>query len=804
MLVSYMVNIRTDADTAETDDSAGFSGGSYRFSTAPVAGCLQCLDGSSFSAVRQQNAIICGGELSTMGTVEITVASKPVLTHIRRNGINLLGGKVNMSYKLEGRHSESVFSNMRIASFTEKSETTFAIALEDSCFDRASPCLLRQPASENENDIATRIGESVWLPLKKSSARKSYCGQGQLATGELELPLPRKNGKICFPRSFPLHMGYIPFGPGAFVIGETGDPLAPSCEGLREGMTVEIYAGKGAGDKYKIEGFSRARGKMELLVSPNCGGKVQGIYGYRQPLRPLTGSIFSLYGTTLPSHPQIVFPSENDSWSKDLKDVSFWRIGDSDQVYYIPLWKKTVLREGFHAVGATNAEGGIETICLMNLVPMETGDGYQLFIDRSNAMLEDKISLTGIVPVAPRYDMKRGATCILPHFNDSNPEFKTFRVDCEAAQLSSPSRMAGYEQSVVFKILPAGRLPGKLDVIPCDAQIAVFWRMDEIGSMENVDTIYPHFLAGTNYAKWQPVARAMLLDDSMTVMEVKDYPGPDENSSLITGMMEWMPERMRNALTFEKSSLANAKYLYLQIGMGFTDVYKGKEGCDISFFTYGLIRKRSYPLDKARVKAMREDAIRNPVQLARTLCEDNDIPTDSESMGKASLAMQKDIYAKQALSYEMPSIEVANGALWEEKLSELCRAANFSLFSDGSTLHAKYWIADRLENDAESWWEISGKDIVADTYSMASLKNEGIATDYSFSVPTEGGIKTLLLSAPGKDDALSSGGIYADGDVLDVDPSSCRVLHASKSDFTFLMSVRSAESAVLMPGLPYE
>jgi len=721
---------------------------------------------------------------------------------------------------------QAIFNDMRIASFAEKNEISFTVILEDSVFASAATCLLKQPVDINElDDISTCIGRYTWLPLKKIRGRENFYGQGSLNASELEITLPRKNDKPSFPRSFPLYASEFNSIP-AFIIGtaELDEFLSDGYygkvfyDGLRKGMTVEIHSGKGAGGKctivdIAIEDPSNLR-MVKLTLSPDPADKVQGIEDSRYALRPPSG----LTATPSYFHPKIIFPSSDKSL-ESLENVSFWRIMNTNQIYFVYFGKKNEMMSipNYPNIGITNADGSIYEIGYIEMLPVEKGDGYQLFIDVSNIIREDKILLSDVIPMPPRYDMDNGTLlfCKLPPYPCS---FAEYRYNCERAQLSSASDKVPLERAIVFEV---PKNTNASELVGHGSQISVYWRIEEMGDLSNVDSVCPHFLVGPDTSRrgggdiiWRPIIRVMLLDDSLTTMESKGYfaqgyPTQKEaKAAEIAGVMKSMPEKIADAITFEKGSLVNAKYLYLQIGVQYADGYAG-ESFDLCFYTYGLKRKASYPLEKARVKAYRDDIIHDPVQLAWMLCGDNDIAVNPESMAEASKAISNDIYGNKRL-FDTPRMEVANGASWEEKLSELCRAANISLFSDGCRLHAKYWIADRLKENVEL--SIDEKDIVAGSCEITGFKNEGIYTDYVFSLPTEQKVETLRLSAPGKNDVFWDDRIYADDWVLEVDGAWNVLFNDHYTQATLMMSVRLPESSVyagkefigLIPGNSYE
>jgi hypothetical protein len=773
MLVNYLlqINLRDAAREAPEDRSIGFHSRRYHFSTAAREGYFQCLDGGSFSAVAQQNAIARGGELSTMRSVEISIASRAVSRHIEDGGLNLLGARCSMAYVLgAGGAERAVFRQMLVGEFSRKSDVLFILRLEDSAFADAAPAMLARPGRGGESgDLSTRIGEEAWLPVSKLAEGMNLYNQGMAET-PLFIPelegvgmaggLPSRNGKPCFPSSF--NASYIARegndGEPSILWCADSDIPVPALLGL-EGLIVEVYSGKGAGNKYKILRTARKADATLLYLDRPLEGEIL-------PNHPSSGAGAKARLRALPSIANYFFTHPKVQAQSEDSDISFFRVAYANPRYYVGLWEGMDLGKSVSARIAMPDGSMLENACQLDI--LEEDGNYRIIACASAAA--DKIKLKSSLRQNARFCRKELAMDgSLQKY--STDVFSAIATDNRIPDLDYSTRVSDGEQApssggmlAIFEDIRATPPENILDEFLLNnpfpdnfhhwakAQISMYWRLDELNSLE-LDSISPGFsitckTRGSDGAPsagaFRLSAKALLLDDNLVALEAKDFrantyskPTPFDES-LLDGESV-MPE-LKSTLTFSGGLLKFAKYLYLQIGV---DLRLAEDDIGNIYISRAILDyEYSVSLDKAEVKARRKDReIRSPAQLAQAICLDNGIAIDEASFGEAHAELARDILGDAT---DFPSMEISNGDAWDGKLSELCRAANFSLHSDGGQLCARYFPADRGKEPA---WVIREKDIIANSYDISAPESGYISTDYEFSMPSEAGAKTLNVSA---------------------------------------------------------
>lgn len=780
MLVNYLLTIDT-GESLPSDPSIGFRNGCYHFSTADKEGFLRCLDGNSFSDISQQNAIVRGGELSTIQDVSISIASKAVTAHIERSGMNLLGSKVSMSYILGSGIEREVFRNIQVSEFSQKDDVSFTLTLEDSTFAKVSAVSLKQPKHANfSEELSAYVGEWVWLPIKKLSEGKILYSQGRELSFSLDFEdaetgsgLPTMNGKPAFPSLF-YAMRPIP-SPSQNTSQTILQTLfwPDSCEskpawlGL-EGSILEVCDGK----KYKI--VESGRGSYRL---PTTGEVAQGIF---LTLDELPRDI-----TTVDREP--VFINSNAS-VRDSKvsyrhpkilsfgnNASPLRIGGTASSYYVSLWKGMALANYPHPSIRVATEDGNYKVVPCDIEILESDENYTIF--NISDVHDGKIKIKGLLREAPRFCRKKmlKPDSSLPDYYSTDVLHDGYSEELESLpslpryfdQLENSVYVYDGEQVPLYDSL--AKNPVMKKVITAQghhyaeptSQISLYWRLDdsELSNL-NINSVWPKLSIrisseGDAGGIWTQQGHhheylnncsitALLIGDNNNILDSKtnsDYRLSEGGESLVRA-------GIKPALTFSGDSVKHAKYLFLQInvtpyyrlyigpdyvGLAETNIYIG--GAELAY-------EGSVPLDKAEIKAFwRGKLIVDPIKLAQMLCTENNIEMDSEKATESQGELRRDVL-DEATNY--PCIKISNGDILKNKLSELCRAANFSLFSDGCTLYTHYFPTDK---NKEPSWIIGESDIIANSYDMTSPESGYISTDYEFSVPTENGMKMLNVSA---------------------------------------------------------
>jgi hypothetical protein len=280
------------------DEQTGF----YHLSTAPLTGFYDCLDGTSFSDISQENLILKGGELSLAGDVKIKIVSRDIIKHIDRYNIELLGCRATMHAVLNGEEQRSidVFQDMLISGFAQTDEVSFEITLEDSTFANAGQLNLKLPQGYGgSSQLETSYGNECPLKLYKLDGHETQDkGMSQGADGYATKSLagtspgsPRgasrvfnveyesqategtvfatSNGKPAFVERFTVEILYnFSNEPSSritikdfYEVYNAGkedefriDRITPMFPAEAVGRSIQICSGKGRGNIYKITG----------------------------------------------------------------------------------------------------------------------------------------------------------------------------------------------------------------------------------------------------------------------------------------------------------------------------------------------------------------------------------------------------------------------------------------------------------------------------------------------------------------------------------------------------------------------
>jgi len=295
--------------------------------------------------------------------------------------------------------------------------------------------------------------------------------------------------------------------------------------------------------------------------------------------------------------------------------------------------------------------------------------------------------------------------------------------------------------------------------------VALYWRIDDL-LFQGKYKIRPMFSFMLN-RDYKFSARALLLNDSCGVIQTKNYNlDLDENEfyvednhnyradiaiSLTRNEAKYTPSdqdeerallrKLRNLLVFDSDT--EAKYVYLQL---FFDV-SSQRTTTLKFAALPVECMREVELNNVWLKgyygAWSPMPAKNIASLTEQLCHDYGVETDNESFGEAAEQIGKNAGDSQALRSEedledvIAYIPFGHGEKLADKIAEICRAANFSVYSNGSKLHAKYFFS------GESEWLVTPADIMKGSVEVRALGLDSVATEWDFEANVWGVQKTL-------------------------------------------------------------
>jgi len=130
-------------------------------------------------------------------------------------------------------------------------------------------------------------------------------------------------------------------------------------------------------------------------------------------------------------------------------------------------------------------------------------------------------------------------------------------------------------------------------------------------------------------------------------------------------------------------------------------------------------------------------------RLTRQLCLDCDVNVDEQSFEEVGDKLPKDANLdserrESAISF----IPFKHEDKFADKIAEICRAANFSVFSNGSKLHAGYFLS------GESEWHVTPSDVTKGSLEIRGIDWSSIASEWNFSANVRGEQKTLSFAYP--------------------------------------------------------
>jgi len=806
MLIIYKLLIDTERLDLQDDPSIGFQGGIYHFSTVRLNGFHDCFDGDSFSEISQQNAILKGGELSLMEDVQIKIVSKKVLSHIMRYEIDLLGSRVSMSIAI-GDADKTVFENMLVSAYPQLDEISLEITLKDAAFAKAELANLKIPQGfGGKSQLETSYGEECLLKLYRQNVPGEPISQGVRRvqtdfTQELEqqmrnFPLFTARGRPTFTQNFTLRR-VLNAGSGrpAEVIApfyhSEDSWLGPELFGV-VGRYIEICAGKGKGNVYRITRVhtqENVAGPIITLDRPVEDGEIldpeiaEAMGLGRIPVA-MKYSYNQDDNTTSIKNPIRRF-YKSSTWDIHLLDDIIeegnpvFRFVDATNKYAVPRLIKEIEPiqnlDGYRAK-VTQADGSFSD-AVVNLNLLEAKDRYLIYEFPTSP--QGKTNLTRVGEHQPRWKIEHRNTAVRAYYPDSQTglgaQLLYVGMPSEGAEVPRDSEDFSTQLPLAIQV-DTGRL-----VVGAGVDASIYWRIDDLPHDAKCKIrIRFSFEIGFNA---NIALRALLVDDVGTVIEAKNYNiRADEDRNPVDDRMLYAPGtkislthnkttssypstptpelddlliKLRNLLVFNYNG--NAKYIYLQMFFG-GPMHDNSSIEALRFAALPVAYEQEIDVDAMQLigRDVRDATGQNRDIARRTkqLCLDCGIKVDEQSFNDVG---DKILSVNSNHENSIPFIPFVHGDKFIDKLAEICRAANFSIYSDGSRLRAKYFFDSSSEELA-----ITSREVIKGSVTVRPAAFNSIATEWNFSANTWGGAKTLSLEAteefPGGDWQVSGRG----------------------------------------------
>ncbi|MCL2207361.1 MAG: hypothetical protein FWB90_04605 [Fibromonadales bacterium] len=291
-------------------------------------------------------------------------------------------------------------------------------------------------------------------------------------------------------------------------------------------------------------------------------------------------------------------------------------------------------------------------------------------------------------------------------------------------------------------------------------QTTIYWRIDDLDSRGGYK-IKPRF------SFWMDIrcsisARAILVDDAGNAIATKNYLddrtgyGPNIKISLTRGKYssegpdadaQRLMEELRNIFAFDYDS--SAKYIYLQLLFEFPLGGLSQRGI-LCLSALPVLCEREIDIDKILIignHVYTGDASEyGPIKETERLCEDYGINVDESSFDNANENIQNEIGLSSGSRDEQSSfILLKHGDKFANKLAEICRATNVSMYTDGSKLYARHFQSAQME------WTIKPKDVIKSSFRIRPTDADSIATEWSFEAYTWDGLRTFAMSTVTED-----------------------------------------------------
>jgi hypothetical protein len=809
MLIVYKLLIDTTMKGLPPDISVGFrddekhSIGFYHLSTTPLTGFYDCLDGTYFSDISQENLILKGGELSLAGEVKIKIVSRDIIRHIVNNDIELLGCKVSMLAEIDGKE-KGIFEGMRISEYSQADDVSFEITLEDSAFANAGQLNLKVPQGFGSGaQLETSYGSECLLRLYKQDRQETdkTISQGTKSMGynagycvglELELlpedkyggsiliNLPTFNKRPSFAKNFSVNevrCGNLDRPAELWIRLDYSSSWTPEISARLEGRYIEICSGKGKGNVYritKVEEFARSGYEIYRVVVLDRfinDGDICAVASNQEanfPALPIAANNYKYYSSDSVRYTthlaNIKYTTRQSGIAAENRSV--FKFTETLDRYAIPRMKNILIADCprlFDAGTAkipnfrvANDDGSLSDVCVKFLPGLKETDEYSLLDFPAGSNNKTVVAEAG--KYQPRWGKSGGVAIRASEPNWFIDVTNYARIGQEVEIDSEDSeRYPPVVKSYAYK-------EGSFGV-----QAELYWRIDDL-PFNGKYKIKPRFSFWMRqYYGFS--ARAILVDDAGNVIDSKNYnlEGEDDpvhyhpyfKISLTRNKVESISEpsngarevcenlltQLQNLLTF--NSEVKAKYIYLQLLFEFTPWggYYGLPYGDLFHFSaLPVICEREIDTDKLYIRGYERDSatraanflLRTPDDIARRakrLCLNYDISVNEGSFDEVSKKISVSSGQEQD---KLPFIPFKHGDNFQDKLAEICRAANFSMLSDGSKLYAKYFFSGEPGE-----WRVGPTDVIKGSLGVRSVNS--VATEWEFSANTWEGQKTLSI-----------------------------------------------------------
>lgn len=780
MLAVYKLLLDTGRSELPDDPSIGFQSGVYHLSTAPSISFHDCLDGNGFSAISQENMILKGGELSLVEDVKVKIVSKPILYHILQNDIWLPGCKASMLAEIGGTE-KTLFEGMQVSAYVQTDEVSLEINLKDSTFANAGQLSLKVPQGFGNGSLETSYGSECLLKLYKREKSEVSISQGirygipanqspELEDSVFNKPVTtRFDERPAFARNFSVRMILNADTGQPAQISVAGVPREPELSGT-EGHCIEIVSGVGKGDIYRITEVVDE--DTIILDRPVKSGDIKGGMFWRS-----VHTIFEPYNTFSSENKVIQAFDLSQEGPQSADNVSIFRfvrgqgcecaVPTMENISLLPYPQEFHERynpDNPHTEKASNAKiisddgSSIDVKLKINMI--EKRDGYSI-IEFPDAAA-GKISVVKEGRHQPRWRKNYGYSSYYP---------------ANISPTASSSFFPKEGEEIPKKLTLVAETPNNTHRFT-GLHITLYWRIDDL-QFDGKYTIVPIFsFQSRAYSKLK--LRAFLVDDGGFTTEIREHEETDRLPGTVkievrgqagsSGMslsdpsqnkqMEKLAARLRNLLTFDSET--EAKYIYLQLFF-----FDSNNIPSLNFSALPAECQQEVDIGKVLIKGHSGsllDWLQKPLGIATTawqLCDSYGISADKDNFDSVNkkIVARADAGERESTS----SIPFKHGEKFNDKLAEACRAANFSIISSGSKLHAR----DFLSGEPE--WTVTPADVMKGSLEVRGLDFGSVATEWDFSANVQGVQKTLSMEMfdefPGSEAA-------ADGD-----PFSARLIY---------------------------
>jgi hypothetical protein len=308
-------------------------------------------------------------------------------------------------------------------------------------------------------------------------------------------------------------------------------------------------------------------------------------------------------------------------------------------------------------------------------------------------------------------------------------------------------------------------------------QASLYWRVDDL-PLDGKGKLKPKFSFYASYSGFSFSARALLVDDNGFTIDATSYNlDLDENDKYVDDNESYYalrisltkaiakeylqaPRETTRALKLRNTlkellvfdSAPKAKYIYLQL---FFDSLQSTGRLEVTAAPAEY--EREVDLDKLLIRGHDPRNILGTVhrtpniaQTVKLLCSDFGIAADDDSFEEASkeLPRKPDLDGASTENFVrylepvIPFIPFKHGDKFADKFAEICRAAGISMFTDGSKLYARNFYS---ETPKEEKWIATPDKVMKSGVEVRGSGTDSIATEWSFSVNTWDGQKTLAM-----------------------------------------------------------